>query len=480
MSGTLSLVVFHKQYNLQAGYVLLFLLSLGAVIRFWDLTGHGLWLDELFSVNGADPAHSLSEIIEYSKGDQPPLFFLFLQQWLRAFGYSDFSGRAFTVVIGLLGIPAIYVLGKEVKNSHVGLMASFITTINWFHSEMSREIRFYPLVFLLSTLSFLFFLRSVKRSRIHDFVFYAVFSGLLLNTHYFGMVVFLAQSIIFFVIIFFYPRTLRLVIGGLLAGTVAALSIAHWIPIILRDVQTDVFHVAPLSWSLPVTFVWVYFKDPIAGIIYSFSAFLMLRYLLITIKHGRLPIEDVILVGWLLIGFLVPLLYSLIKIPLLTPKYSTITLPAIFLFIACGFVQLKQTRIKVIAIFLLTIGGFVALAISRPIYKPAMSDDWREVASFFAKHSKQPQTIFAQLAYFHKFYFQRFGYDQTLPIDQRWADFKPIVSGSEKIWLFRHPRYPDNGFSPEQQEIVQRDFFLDSVVHFKETKAFLYQRKKGQ
>ena len=120
----------------------------------------------------------------------------------------------------------------------------------------------------------------------------------------------------------------------------------------------------------------------------------------------------------------------------------------------------------------------MAIFISRPLSKPRVSEDWRDVARYFVNHSNDPQTIFAQLAYFHIFYFNHFGYRQELPIDQRWADFNSIVSRSERIWLLKHPRYPDQGFSPGQQQLIEEEFQLDTVVSFKETKAMLYERKK--
>lgn len=450
----------------------------GAIIRFYQLTNTGLWLDELFSMNGANPASTLEEVYDYSKGDQPPFFFFLLYGWLKVFGYTDFVGRSLPVLIGLMAIPIMFILGREFKSTNVGLIAAFITTINWFHADLSREIRFYPLVFVLSGLSYLFFLRSIKKSGLSDFILYSLFTALILNTHYYGLVVFISQLTIFFVVIIFYKRDAKFVISGLSAGVIAALSILHWLPIILRDLQTAQFHVAPVPFHFPLTFAWMYFKDPAAAIIYAVCAFLMLKYFIERFSGKRVPMEDVVILGWIFIGFMVPLLYSWFKIPLLTPKYSTITLPGIFLFIACGFTLISKPILKMYAICALVIGAFIALYISRPLHKPKVSEDWREVAAYFASHSNGQQTIFAQLAYFHIYYFNLFGYQQELPIDQRWADFNGVIRKSDKIWLLTHPRYPDSGFKPDQQRLIDSLFRVKDLVQFTETKAILYERKK--
>jgi uncharacterized membrane protein len=478
MQQHFSITIFNKHLEMRIAVVLLLLILVGAIFRCYGLTDTSLWLDELFSMNGADPHTTLKEVYEYSKGDQPPLFFFILHYWLKLFGYTDFAGRLLTVVFGLLGIPAIFFLGKELKNTNLGLAAAFITAINWFHADMSREIRFYPLVFLLSTLSYLFFFRCIKRSQIKDFVLYALFTALLLNTHYYALVVFVSQLILFIIIIVFYKRDTKLIIGGIMAGIVAGFSILHWMPIILKDLQTDHFHVAPVPFYFPFKFAWVYFKDPVAAIIYGISVFLALKYLVQEFSKRRLPIEDLLILGWIFIGFMLPLLYSWIKIPLLTPKYSTITLPAIFLFIATGFIRIGKPQYKRYAVICLFIGAFIAVFISRPLRKPRVAEDWREVAAYFAGHSEKTQTIFSQLAYFHMFYFKYLGYNQELPVDQRYSDFNGIVEKSDRIWLLRHPRYPDEGFSPDQQLLIDKQFEFRDEVQFRETKALLYERKK--
>lgn len=478
MRESISVAIFNKTFTVRIIFILLLLMVVGAIIRFYELTAPSLWLDELFSMNGSDPGTTLREVYEYSKGDQPPLFFILLHGWLKLFGYTDFAGRALTVVYGLMGIPAIYFLGKEFKNERVGLMTAMITTINWFHADMSREIRFYPLVFLLSTLSYLFFLRSIKKSRVTDFMLYAVFTGLLLNTHYYALVVFVSQLIIFFIIVIFYQRNARLIIGGIAAGLIAGLSLLHWMSIILKDLQTDQFHVNPVPFYFPLTFAWMYFKDPAACIVYGFCIFLMVKYLIEKISGKHLPIEDLVVLGWIFIGFMIPMLYSWIKIPLLTAKYSTITLPGIFLFIASGFALIKKEKLRFYFVSALVAGAFIVIFISRPLHKPRRGEDWRDVALYFTSQPANSQTIFAQLAYFHIFYFKHLGYNQELPIDQRFSDFNAIVKKSDRIWLLLHPRYPDAGYTPDQQQLIDSEFQLKDEVQFKDTKALLYERKK--
>jgi NADH:ubiquinone oxidoreductase subunit K len=82
-------------------------------------------------------------------------------------------------VIGLaLTLPFIYLLGKEIANKRVGLMALLFTGIGYWPVVQSRfalRITFYPL-FVAPTLYFFF--RGLKRSNRNDFLLSGLFLGL--------------------------------------------------------------------------------------------------------------------------------------------------------------------------------------------------------------------------------------------------------------------------------------------------------------
>ena len=90
-------------------------------------------IDELYSIVPAAPENSIRSIVEYSKGDQPPFFFLYIHYAFKFFGYNELVGRMACAFLGILGILAMYLLGKECSNKMTGLFASLLTAINYFH-----------------------------------------------------------------------------------------------------------------------------------------------------------------------------------------------------------------------------------------------------------------------------------------------------------------------------------------------------------
>src|SRR6185503_270051 len=148
-----------------ATHVLAGVILLGAALRLYHLDYQSLWLDELHSIIPTDPNNSLLSIIEYSKKDQPPLFFIYIHYAFTLFGYNELVGRMASAFLGLLGIVVIYFLGKECEGKAVGLFAASLTAISYYHIYYSQELRFYSMSFLFSALSYLFFIRAFKRSK---------------------------------------------------------------------------------------------------------------------------------------------------------------------------------------------------------------------------------------------------------------------------------------------------------------------------
>lgn len=212
-------------------YLIFGIILFAAVIRIYHLDYQSLWLDELYSIIPADPQKLLSSIIETSKHDQPPFFYLYLHYVFTLFGYNEYVGRLACTFVGMLGIVAIYFLGNECHGKSVGLFASFLTAVSFFHVYYSQELRFYTMTFLLSALSYLFFIRAFKNDRIPDFIFYSVSTVLLLYTHFYGIIIFVSQAIIFLILLR-YRRDSRFIVYSVLSGIVIALAFIPWLSVI--------------------------------------------------------------------------------------------------------------------------------------------------------------------------------------------------------------------------------------------------------
>jgi len=123
-------------------FILIGIIAISAAMRLYRIDYQSLWVDELFSIVETEPHNSLASVIEYAKGDQPPLFFIYIHYAFKAFGYSESVGRIACALVGLISIIAIYFLVKEVQSQSAGLFAALITGFNYFHCIIRRNFGF--------------------------------------------------------------------------------------------------------------------------------------------------------------------------------------------------------------------------------------------------------------------------------------------------------------------------------------------------
>ncbi|MFN3640429.1 MAG: glycosyltransferase family 39 protein [Flavobacterium sp.] len=140
---------------------LVLILSLGILLRFYHLDFQSVWLDEIHTLNEANPNLSFMEMYDLIKVTEPhpPLYFILIKIAFSIFGYSTFVLRFFSALIGVIGILAIYKLGKELVNKQVGIISALLLSLNYFHLYHSQDGRMYALLFLTTVISFYFFIK---------------------------------------------------------------------------------------------------------------------------------------------------------------------------------------------------------------------------------------------------------------------------------------------------------------------------------
>jgi len=166
--------------------ILFFLLITGTILRFFQIEIHPLWLDEAMTYH-----FSLNPFLEYwnliSAGGEvhPPLFYWI--EWIALqFGNSEFVLRFFPAIFGILSIPLVYCLGRELFDSiEVGLLAAALLTFSPFHIAYSQEARMYSLVTFFSIIALIFYTRAIRTEQLKNWIFFGIFSALTLYTHFY-------------------------------------------------------------------------------------------------------------------------------------------------------------------------------------------------------------------------------------------------------------------------------------------------------
>ncbi len=465
-------------------FVLLVIVLLATFLRLYKLDFKSLWLDELYSVIPTNPANSIDFIINYCKSDQPPLYFILLHYWFKLFTYTSFSARLFSAFIGILGVIAMYFLGKEIKNKQVGLMASFLVCINYFAIYYSQEARFYGLLFLLTVVSFTFFIRSLKYKTFGSYTGYFFSTSALLYTQYFGILIFLIQGVIFLVFVFQFKEKVRFILTGIFLAVLVSVSFLPWVPIILYDLTISSYWIGKPEPHFILVFYYLYWgKDAVTSIVLALVVFPYVQHWYTLWKQKKFKNFEmfigILLALWIFLSYAVPYFKSIFSTPVLIPRYTVITLPAIFLVMALGFDLLKR-KIRYAVVIVLALSAGINLFAVNNHYRRIDKAQWREAAKVVISRQQNDVKVYSNLEWWYNFYFYttepRISVAGTFSSNEE-AELQPFidfVSNEKELWVLSAEGM--NGLNSLQQQHVDRNFIIKESHNFYRSSAILYSR----
>ncbi|HTD76044.1 MAG TPA: glycosyltransferase family 39 protein [Chloroflexota bacterium] len=184
----------------------------------------GIWLDEAISVHQARLSlHGLFANL-YSGDRNPPLYHLALWLTIRVFGHGEAAIRLPSLIAGLLVIPVLYALGRELYDRRTGLLAAAFAVASPLLVWYAQEVRMYAFVALFGLLALLTQLRVLNRPTFGNWAAYILATAALLWSQYFGLLVVGVQQLIF-VGVLIHRRRRNEPVKGLGLGFAYALAI---------------------------------------------------------------------------------------------------------------------------------------------------------------------------------------------------------------------------------------------------------------
>ncbi len=229
---------------------------LGLVLRGFAIDSQSFWYDEAVS----------SDIIMSSYGDilcgdakdqgNPNAYLICAKAWSGLFGRTEIGFRSFSVVCGVLTIPLLGLLGCQLFNEDVGIMAAGLLAISPLEIELSNEARCYALLHLVAVGNTYFFVLWVRGERRIDLILYGATAALGWYTHYYAPALQLAQATSLAVL----PHLRKRLFPWTGAMLGAILLWSPWLPAFVEQLRTpgNLERVPGESWLIQ------YFATPIA------------------------------------------------------------------------------------------------------------------------------------------------------------------------------------------------------------------------
>lgn len=172
-------------------------LALGALCRFWDLTGPSLWLDEgwVFHISEHAPREILRLVA--NTDFHPPLFYL-AAHYLMALHLPQWDYRYFTSGFSLIGIAATWSIARRYFGPAAGAIAAMALAVEPAVVQFDRLFRMYAILVALSILSWWLILKALdaqtETRRRWWWVAYAACAVLLPYVHYVGAFILAGQG----------------------------------------------------------------------------------------------------------------------------------------------------------------------------------------------------------------------------------------------------------------------------------------------
>ena len=182
------------------GFLIIFI---SIVVRLYNLNFDDLWFDELVSLWIADPNISFNETIkrniEVNMGPHI-IFTLILKYFFLIFGYNPDIGRLIPVIFGVLSVASIMFLTRLIDKSKSWLLIGFLISINYYSISYSQELRSYSLIFFLSSLNLIYFIKILEKNNFfYNLLFYLVTLTAVCN-HIFIFLILFSEMIFLFIL----------------------------------------------------------------------------------------------------------------------------------------------------------------------------------------------------------------------------------------------------------------------------------------
>ncbi len=400
---------------------LLGLILLAFVVRMYRLDAFALRGDESFTVLFVQRTweglwRGISTI-----EPNPPLMYLALRVWIAVAGASEFVTRYFSVFFGVLGVPLLYRLAREMfKSQTIALTAAALIAINPYQIWHSQDVRNYTMWPTLSLLALVFFWQWWRKETTdyrlptndyrlatnnYRLILYVVATLASLYTHYYD--VFILAALNLFVFTFAgVARRWQTLVRWIGAQVVLVLLYAPWVLVGTNRITTyneasaeqsvsllDVFSRTLAAFIISETVprdVWSIVWIPLALLLVAILAYLA--------KRNRE--RALFLALYIVVPTLALYIISLGR-PLFLERYLNGIAPAYYLVFAVGIAALIQRRTSLAKVGLIIAAlffiGTSVYATWNANFDPAFAKAplWREMAQMIIAQS-QPGDLVVQ------------------------------------------------------------------------------------
>jgi mannosyltransferase len=454
-----------------------FIVIIAFVLRLLFLGARSFWADEIVSVKLATDNWGGFWFWLSTREANMALYYLLLREWIK-FGETETWVRLFSALAGIITIPVLYALAKELYDDRAAWIIALLAATNACLIDFSQQARSYSLTILLVTLSYYLFVRMVREGDAWMALAYVFASILSLYAHFFSALVIVAQALS----ILWLPRNQvrwSNLIPAWMAIGLGALPISFYV--LKRDV-------GQLYWVQPTTFSEVYklaiFFAGGSKAVAAILSGLSLAGIGAAIANNRNRLRRRSEPSWrfilALLGAVVPvgstILVSLHK-PVFVHRYLLVALPAYLILLGVGLARIQKPAL--LASALIVFIGLSSLSIAQGYFRPV--EDWRGAVDHILDRAQPGDALTVYIPYaMNNFNFYRARHSRT-PIEL----LAPLTSADQarsiatpRLWVMIYPSPHTAEQAPLFKDILKEHYATEEQTQFKGIEVLLYTEPK--
>jgi len=387
--------------------IVLGIMVIGAVLRLYDLSANSLWTDELRSLTHAAEITSLGNAFATDAvlrtGDaHPPLYFLLLKGWLTL-GTGAFTLRLLSAIIGVLTIPATFLLAREVVDRRAAAISSAFVALSPLLLLHDREVRGYALFVFLTVVTTLLFFRAVRLNQGRYWVGFTIAAILNIYTHYHAFLV-LASLWVWLLLDGKEQRNIWLKFG--VSQVVIAVAYLPWLPVLVAHIELfstlgDGAPKFPFIWGKIAKPPYLAFSFAVGQTVLPWNWWVVVPaagvFGAITWQAVCASLQSRVKRQFIIALLITPVVLGIL-ISEVVPRYFVFVFPAFAVFAADGLTQFTRGGVRLGALIVLAIVWSVSIGnyyLGREFHVLATTDPWREVADFIRENRSEPDLLIA-------------------------------------------------------------------------------------
>lgn len=473
--------------------ILLLILLLASILRFYHIDFQSIWLDEIHTMIESNPKMPYKEFYDIMvlREQMPHLYFLLAKCFSFIFGHTTLVIRSLSAIIGILSVYSIFLLGKEIYDKKTGLFASAILTVNYFHIWYSQEARPYVLLSLFTILSFYRLVVLVKEYNIKNAIYYGLFTALMISTHFFGLFVLVSQFLIILYFLFESSKNDRKKIFklSLISGII---TVILWIPsikIFLIVAKIKSFWIQPPTPEVYTGLFREFFGNAesvnfiasLLSIFYFIKVFNEKKQNCLPDKVNKTSFSFIIIAIWIFITLLIPFVRTYIDIPMIISRYFISLLPAAVLILAISISNIRNNKIQRIVIISFMIVSLVDIIIVKDYYRKVNKTQYREITEKIIEKNKSNAIIVSTWGWHLRYFFTNDSVkmqtkEQTL---QEFVDEMRNGFTNKRDFWFLGAHFQNYQLTPEAEAYLNSNFNQIESLEYFDTWARYYSPKAG-